>query len=333
MKKHILLIHTGGTISMKEDLNSGSVIPSDKNPLHELEPFLRDLAEYTIEEPFQLPSPHITPKEMLIIKNLIVDTIAQKKVDGVVITHGTDTLEETAYFLDLTIQTKIPIVLTGAMRSINEIGSDGLYNLVSSIRTATCDQARDKGVFVVLNDEIHSALNVTKTHASNVSTFQSPQYGPLGIVSKRGVIFHHTPNYRETFHVETLTKKVALLKVHAGFDSTLLYALSDAHYDGLILEALGQGNVPPDAVPGIKHLLSKNIPIIIVSRCFNGTADAVYGYEGGGKQLRDSGVVFANGLNGQKARIKLLVALEEKKDCETDYLEQLFNPLLNEKLC
>ncbi|MET3696141.1 L-asparaginase [Bacillus oleivorans] len=327
MNKNILLLHTGGTISMREDIKSGTVIQGDTNPLLEHTSLLEGLGNFTINEPFQLPSPHITAKEMLILKNIIEETIEQENIDGVVITHGTDTLEETAYFLDLTVKTEIPIVLTGAMRSINEIGSDGLYNLISAIRTASCESARGKGVLVVLNDEIHSALNVTKTHASNVSTFQSPQYGPLGIVSKRGVIFHHTPNFRETFEVQSADKKVALLKVHAGFDSTLLFALSHAEYDGVVLEALGQGNIPPQAVEGIKYLLSKNIPIVIVSRCFNGTADPVYGYEGGGKQLRDLGVIFANGLNGQKARIKLLAVLEALDDWDHNQLELIFNPI------
>ena len=328
MKKNLLLLHTGGTISMREDIKTGTVVPGDSNPLLEHADLFEELGNFIVKEPFQLPSPHITPKEMLNLKNIIEETIQQEKIDGVIITHGTDTLEETAYFLDLTVETDIPIVLTGAMRSSNEIGSDGLYNLLSAIRTASCESAKGKGVLVVLNDEIHSALNVTKTHASNVSTFQSPQYGPLGIISKRGVIFHHTPNFRETFKVQSTVKKVALLKVHAGFDSTLLYALSNANYDGVVLEALGQGNIPPQAVEGVKHLLSKNIPIVIVSRCFNGTADPVYGYDGGGKQLKDLGVIFANGLNGQKARIKLLAILESLEEWNHSQLELLFNPLL-----
>ncbi|GAA0347273.1 asparaginase [Bacillus carboniphilus] len=327
MKKNILLIHTGGTISMKEDVQSGTVIQGGENPLIAQGQLLEDLANFIVKEPFQLPSPHITLQEMLILKQIIEETIQSQPIDGIVITHGTDTLEETAYFLDLTIQTDIPIVLTGAMRSSNEIGSDGLYNLVSAIRTASCESARKKGVLVVLNDEIHSAFNVTKTHASNVSTFQSPQYGPIGIVSKRGVFFHHTPNFREAFQIDKVTKKVALLKVHAGFDSTLLYSLAEAKYDGLVLEALGQGNIPPLAVDGVKHLLSKNVPIVVVSRCFNGTAEGIYGYEGGGKQLKDLGVIFANGLNGQKARVKLQVALEDSS-IRNDQLESIFHPFL-----
>ena len=117
------------------------------------------------------------------------------------ITHGTDTLEETAYLLDLTIDISQPIVITGAMRSSNEIGSDGLYNFISAIRVATSLEASDKGVMVVFNDEIHTARNVTKTHTSNINTFQSPNQGPLGILTKDRVQFYNRP-YRQTVFQE-----------------------------------------------------------------------------------------------------------------------------------
>ena len=136
---------------------------------------------------------------MMELKHILDSYEKKGNIDGAVITHGTDTLEETAYFLDLTVQAKFPIVVTGAMRSSNELGSDGLYNLLSSIRVASSSEAIGQGVLVVLNDEIHTALNVTKTHTSNLSTFQSPQYGPIGIVTKRGVLFHHKPTKHENY--------------------------------------------------------------------------------------------------------------------------------------
>ncbi|HEY4552350.1 MAG TPA: asparaginase, partial [Bacillaceae bacterium] len=244
-------------------------------------------------------------------------------IDGVVITHGTDTLEETAYFLDLTVSAQIPIVVTGAMRSSNEVGSDGLYNLMSSIRVALSDDAKDKGVLVVLNDEIHTALNVTKTHTSNVSTFQSPQYGPIGIVTKQAVIFHHKPVCREKYIVKELNRKVALIKAYAGMDADLLHCLKDLSYDGVVIEALGQGNLPPKAAEGVDGLMEAGIPVVLVSRSFNGIAQPVYDYAGGGKQLKDTGVIFCNGLNGQKARIKLLITLT--KTSSLDELSHYFS--------
>ncbi|WP_121662619.1 asparaginase [Metabacillus litoralis] len=320
-RKNILLIHTGGTISMKEDEETGEVKPGEKNPLVE---HIKEVPDINLisTELFHLPSPHITPLNMLQIKNYIEEMKKIKNIDGVVITHGTDTLEETAYFLDVTLSLSIPIVLTGAMRSSNELGSDGLYNLLSALKVAASDCAKNMGVLVVMNDEIHTAKNVTKTHTSNVATFQSPQYGPIGMVNKGGVFFHHTPIVTNPLHAETLDKNVFLIKAFAGMDGSLLNGIEQLQPDGLVIEALGQGNVPPMMVPGIKNLLNKKIPIVLVSRCFNGIAQDVYGYEGGGRQLKELGVIFSNGLNGQKARIKLMIALETTKDQQA--LETIF---------
>lgn len=309
--KRILIIHTGGTIAMLEDEQTGAVAPSENNPLIGLTSKIDGLADFIIKQPFNMPSPHITPNEMNILKRLIEKETKDQQVDGVVITHGTDTLEETAYFLDLTVNLNIPIVMTGAMRSSNEIGSDGLYNFISSVRVASSDDAKNKGVLVVLNDEIHTAMNVTKTHSSNVATFQSPQFGPIGIVTKGKVIFHYQPTYRENYDLTEVSKRVALIKAFAGMDSELFQAIKDLNYDGVVIEALGQGNLPPATLQGIKNLLQSNIPIVLVSRCFNGIAQDIYSYSGGGKELKDLGVIFSNGLNGQKARLKLLVTLTQ----------------------
>jgi L-asparaginase len=322
MKKKILVIHTGGTISMMEDVDTGAVKPTDVNPIKDVTDSMNDLADLMIEEPFSLPSPHITAKEMLQIKHLIEQKLEKNQLDGIVITHGTDTLEETSYFLDLTIDTEIPIVVTGAMRSSNEIGSDGLYNYLSSIKVASCEEARNKGVLVVLNDEIHSAKYATKTHTSNLSTFQSPQYGPIGIVTKRGILFHHSSVHSEKYDLTAIKKRVTLLKAHAGMDSSLFYALKEMKIDGLIIEALGQGNLPPQTMDGVKALINDNIPIVIVSRCFNGIAQDIYDYNGGGKHLKKLGAIFSTGLNGQKARIKLLIALHSTN--EQEKLQEFF---------
>ncbi|TFE03105.1 asparaginase [Jeotgalibacillus salarius] len=320
-KKTLLLIHTGGTISMSED-ESGSVKPEGENPLMRHTPNLNDYADFFVEAPFTLPSPHITPDHMLELKKIIEKYYLEKGIHGAVITHGTDTLEETAYFLDLTLRLSIPIVVTGAMRSSNEIGADGLYNLISAVRVATSDEAFGKGVLVALNDEIHTAVNVTKTHASNVSTFQSPQYGPIGIVTKNAVLFHHTPKLDLKYSISELSKNVAIIKAYAGMDSRLFSALADLNFDGVIIEALGQGNLPPGTVSGIQDLIEKNIPVVLVSRCFNGIAQDVYGYEGGGRQLKKMGVIFSNGLNGQKARLKLMIGLAQSDDPE--YIAAMF---------
>lgn len=309
--KTILLIHTGGTISMKVQAD-GSVGPNEKNPITEAKATLATYANIIELEAFNLPSPHITPNEMLQLRDVIVQQAGLYALDGVVITHGTDTLEETAYFLDVTTKFDFPIVLTGAMRSANELGADGVYNLVEAVRVASDDKARQKGVLVVMNDEIHQAFNITKTSTSSVNTFQSPQYGPIGLVTKKAVHIQQQPLRRQFVRVDALEKKVALLKVYAGMEPDMIQGVMASGYDGLVLEGFGQGNVPPRVARAVVALVQRGIPVVLVSRCFNGIAEGVYGYDGGGKQLEDAGVIFANGINGPKARLKLLIGLNQQ---------------------
>lgn len=311
MKKQILLIHTGGTISMHVNEESGAVVPDVVNPLTKESKKLEKFAHISEIDAFNLPSPHMTPEHMLQLRNIIQAELVVHEYDGVVITHGTDTLEETAYFLDLTISTSVPIILTGAMRSSNEIGSDGIYNLVAAIRVACEDHAHGQGVLVVMNDEIHAAANVTKTSTSNVATFQSPQYGPIGLITNKNIHFHHSPVMREFVEIDHLTKRVAMLKTYAGMEADIFDAVRLAKYDGVVIEGLGQGNVPPSIVESIENLIQDDVPVVVVSRCFNGIAQGVYGYIGGGKMLEDLGAIYTNGINGQKARLKLLVALNQ----------------------
>lgn len=312
MKKNILLIHTGGTISMNMNKNTGAVYPSEYNPLKDVTNTLSKYANIIEMEAFNLPSPHITPVEMLYLRDLIVEQADKYAIHGVVITHGTDTLEETAYFLELTTRFNFPIVLTGAMRSSNELGADGVYNLVEAVRVACDEAAREKGVLVVMNDEIHSAFNITKTSTSSVNTFQSPQYGPIGLITKKMILFHQAPIKRQFVPIDKLDKRVGMLKMYTGMDGDLIDFILQSNYDGVVLEGFGQGNVPPAVSKRIEVLLAAGIPVVLVSRCFNGIAEGVYGYEGGGKSLEDAGVIFATGINGPKARLKLLIGLNQK---------------------
>ncbi|MBF0719350.1 asparaginase [Staphylococcus sciuri] len=307
--KRILVIHTGGTISMSEDKDTGKVETNAEHPMHRHQAFIQSLGDITEINPFQVPSPHMNNQYINQLKDIITESIDKDEYDAFVITHGTDTLEETAYLLDLTIDTNLPIILTGAMRSSNEIGSDGLYNYVSALKVASTDEAQNKGVMVVFNDEIHTAKNVTKTHTSNTSTFQSPNYGPIGSVTKTHVIFHHQPFPYKKYPNINPNIKIGIVKAHMDLSSDLLDFFVEKQYDGLIIEALGQGNMPPTALQGIQNLLDADIPVVMVSRSFNGIVGGIYAYEGGGYQLQQMGIILSNGLNGQKARLKLLVGL------------------------
>ncbi|WP_144461125.1 asparaginase [Siminovitchia fortis] len=316
--KHILVIHTGGTISMETDAENNTVNIGDVNPLTRATEDLRKLARLSVMEPLHKPSPHITINDMLEIKHLIESECSRRDIDGVVITHGTDTMEETAFFLDLTLETDVPVIMTGAMRSSNEPGSDGLYNFMAAIRTAVHHASAGKGLLVVFNDEIHTAREVTKVHTSNAAAFQSAIAGPIGAITNNAVSFHYDPLPQLKIKVKEITKRVGLIKAYAGMDAALLNALCEWKYDGVVIEALGQGNLPPDAVDGVVRLLSNGIPVVLVSRCPKGTAQDTYSYPGGGRQLKALGVIFCEGLNGQKARLKLLAAL-----MQTDKIEIL----------
>lgn len=311
--KHLLVIHTGGTISMSQD-QSNKVVTNDINPISMHQDVINQYAQIDELNPFNVPSPHMTIQHVKQLKDIILEAVTNKYYDGFVITHGTDTLEETAFLLDLILGIEQPVVITGAMRSSNEIGSDGLYNYISAIRVASDEKGRHKGVMVVFNDEIHTARNVTKTHTSNTNTFQSPNHGPLGVLTKDRVQFHHMPYRQQALENVNEKLNVPLVKAYMGMPGDIFSFYSREGIDGMVIEALGQGNIPPSALEGIQQLVSLNIPIVLVSRSFNGIVSPTYAYDGGGYQLAQQGFIFSNSLNGPKARLKLLVALSNNLD-------------------
>ncbi len=289
--KHLLVIHTGGTISMSQD-QSNKVVTNDINPISMHQDVINQYAQIDELNPFNVPSPHITIQHVKQLKDIILEAVTNKYYDGFVITHGTDTLEETAFLLDLILGIEQPVVITGAMRSSNEIGSDGLYNYISAIRVASDEKARHKGVMVVFNDEIHMARNVTKTHTSNTNTFQSPNHGPLGVLTKDRVQFHHMPYRQQALENVNDKLNVPLVKAYMGMPGDIFSFYSREGIDGMVIEALGQGNIPPSALEGIQQLVSLNIPIVLVSRSFNGIVSPTYAYDGGGYQLAQQGFIF-----------------------------------------
>src|SRR5699024_2544721 len=261
--KKLLLIHTGGTISMSQD-ETNKVVTNSDNPISNHQDIIKQYADVTEITPFNVPSPHMNIKYVETLKHIIEDANRDENYDGFVITHGTDTLAETAYLLDLTINVSKPITITGAMRSSNEIGSDGLYNFISAIRVASSDNAEGMGVMVVFNDEIHTARNVTKTHTSNTNTFQSPNHGPLGVVTKKSVQFHHKPFEHLILNDINHNLDIPLVKTYMGMNNDILNFYSERKVDGIIIEGLGQGNLPPTCLDGLNQCLRKSIPIILV---------------------------------------------------------------------
>lgn len=315
--KKVAVVFNGGTISMKVDERIKAAVPSLSG--EDIMAMVTGIEEYAEIESYNfssLPSPYMTPKLMLDLSNQVQELLDRDDITGVVVTHGTDTLEETAYFLDLTLNSHKPVIVTGAMRSSSELGYDGPFNLASSICTAISKDAENRGVLVCFNGELHSACEVTKRNSMALNAFSTPNFGPIGIVDNNRVIFYR--NNPESVHmkIKSVDKDAAIIKCSAGSDSRFIDFAIDQGYKGLIIEAMGRGNVPPSMVEGIKRALNKDIPVVVVSRCFEGRVFESYGYEGGGKELKEMGCVFGDVLASQKARIKLIVALNYGNDIE-----------------
>jgi L-asparaginase len=310
MKKRLAIYFTGGTISMKYDPEIGAAVPAlSGREILDAVPGAGEVADVEVIDFGRFPGPHMTPRLMMDLSLQVRETLSRPDIDGVVVTHGTDTLEETAYLLDLTIAGAKPVAFVGAMRTSTELGWDGPSNLLSAMRVAADDSARELGVVVVMNETVLAASEATKTHTESFDAFQSPEFGPLGVVDKADVIIKRAPLKRAHLNTGEIVEPVWFIKMGAGFDSTLINACIEAGAKGLVIEALGRGNVPPESVPGITRAISAEIPVVLVSRCLRGRVYDSYGYAGGAKELRNLGVIFADFMSGQKARIKLSLGL------------------------
>ncbi len=306
----ILVVFTGGTFSMKIDEKTGGAVPFfHGEELIEMIPQSRELADVEIYNFGIRPGPHMTPELMLELSKVIQKEINRDDIHGIIVTHGTDTLEETAYFLDLTVKTEKPIVVIGAMRTSSEPDWDGPRNLLDAMYIINEKNSRGMGVLVCLNGEINAASEVTKTHTENMETFRSLDFGALGFVERGRVIYNRLPKKLEIIETDKIDSNVDLLKVYAGMDDKFFRFSADSGAHALVVEALGVGNVPPAAFEGIEYVVNKGIPVVLVSRCPAGETLDIYGYPGAGKWLKKLGVIFSEYLNGQKARIKTIIAL------------------------
>lgn len=310
MPKTIVVISTGGTIAMRFDPAMGGVVPAvSGKDLVAAVPALDGLCRLEVVEFANIPSFHMTPEIMLRLALEVEKALARPDVAGVVVTHGTDTLEETAYFLDLYLAPEKPVCLTGALRSSNDVSPDGPVNILNAVQAAVSSEAGGHGVLVVMNGELHAAARVTKMHKSAVQAFASPSDGPVGHVYKDSVSMCCPPAPKQALRPQGALKCVPILKIYTGMDASVFDALLDTGADGLVIEGYGLGNVPAAVVPGIERALRKGIPVVAASRVPAGRGLPVYAAEGGAEHLRSLGVLLSGDLNSQKARIKLMLAL------------------------
>jgi L-asparaginase len=313
-RRSVHVLFTGGTISMRVDPGTGAAVPAmSGEEIVSRVTGLRKEARLTLEDYARLPGPHVTPDWMWRLRGHVAERLADPSVDGVVLTHGTDTLEETAFLLDLTLESDKPVVFCGAMRTVSDPGWDGPANLMTAVRTAVHPGASGRGVLVAVGEEVLAAAEATKWHTQALSAFRSPR-GPLAVLDRGQVVFQRAPFRVPPLRAARLVPEVDLHLMATGVDDALLQASLARGARGLVVEATGAGNVPPAVLPGIRAAVAAEVPVVVVSRCVEGRVAAAYGYEGGGKMLHDLGAIFGQDLSGPKARIKLMAALGTTSD-------------------
>ncbi|WP_424951284.1 asparaginase [Deinococcus sp.] len=310
----LALIHTGGTIASRPDPGGAGVTPQQAPELDEHLPGLEGVQVQT-HQPFNLPSPYVTPTHMLALGQLIAGLDG---VSGAVVTHGTDTLEETAFFLHLTLSCPFPVVLTGSMRHAGEVSSDGPGNLRDAAQVALHPQTRGRGPLVVFGGDVFDARTVTKVHTSALDAFGGYP-GPIGRIDqgpgKRepgeadvggpALRYFAGPEARHTYTPAALSAKVEVLYAYAGWHGEG-FTEAEARSDGLVIAALGTGNLSAELLPLIT---ATHKPVVIATRTHAGPILPLYGYAGGGATLKRAGAIPASFLNAHKARLLLLLLL------------------------
>ena len=309
----IVVITTGGTIGSRRDPTTGAVSAvASAEELLDLVPGIDRVARVELMPWASVNSWNMTPAMMLDLARDAEAALARPEVAGVVITHGTDTLEESGLLADLVVDSDKPVVFVAAMRNLSEISADGPRNLADAIRVAADPRSRGRGALLVINETIHACRYVTKTHTTNPATFRSPDYGPAGLAQANGVRFLHPAPDRRVLDVERLEERVHIVKAVSGAGSEEIAWLLDQGARGIVLEGSGAGNVPAAMIPGIEEAIRAGVVVVLTSRALWGFLAAAYGSggaSGGGYDLMRLGVIPADHLPSQKARIALMAAL------------------------
>ena len=306
----IHILFTGGTISMRHDAALGGAVPAlSAEEIVAATRGLEDVAAVEVEQWGRHPGPHMTVERMWALRARIAELLARPEVDGVVVTHGTDTLEESAYLSARSLAPDKPVVFTGAMRSASDLGWDGPANLIDAARVAASGEARGYGVVVVMGGRVFTGLDVTKAHTHLLDAFESPGLGPLGVVDDGRVIFRRAlPPAPACLAPDELASPVDIVLAYAGCDGRLADA-ARADGRGLVVGALGRGNVPPALAEALGRWVADGKPVVIASRAMRGRVGRTYGYPGGGRRLSELGALFAGARRPQQARIDLMLAL------------------------
>jgi L-asparaginase len=320
------LIATGGTIASKIDPVKKAPVPAlSGEDLVATVPDVSKYARVEVNNVSNVPSDYMDPQRWIQLTDQVNRALARPEVAGVIISHGTDTLEETAYWIDLTVNSEKPVVLIGAQRNASEPDFDGPRNLLNAIRICVDPQSKGKGAMLAMNNQINAARDVTKTHTSNVETFKSGDFGFLGVVDFDRIVYARTPLRRQHVPVKSnIMPDVEIIAMYGGADGHLIKAAVDHGAKGIVIQGLGWGNVNLPMFAAIKEAIAKGVPVVIASRVPNGRVLPNYGFEGGGKTLVDAGAIMGDDLSPHKARILLMLLLQGGATGQKD-LQAAFN--------
>jgi L-asparaginase len=307
----VCLIATGGTIASLRDPQTGAVRPAvGGDELVATVPGVKEAGLTQVEELAKVNGWNIDPELILSLAGRIKQRLAQLDIDGVVVTHGTDTVEETAFACDLMTKSDKPVAFAAAMRSGDELSADGPRNLLNAVRVAGSPDAHGLGAVLVMNDEVHAARWVRKVDSSQVNAFASPGRHPVALLLPRGLTVLHRPQRVTLTPPKALDRQVVVLQTFIGMPADLPSKIVEATgADGVILEGTGLGNLPGSAMEGAKGLIDQGIPVIVATRVVKGGTSPVYGGPGGGATLRDMGLIEARHLSAAKARLLLMILL------------------------
>lgn len=328
MKAKVVVFTTGGTIAMKFDKKVNGLMPAvSGEDLAAAVPGLEDVCEIEVKEFSNMASCNITPEKMLALSKTIEQELKRSDINGVVVTHGTDTVEETAYFLDIVHQSDKPIVLTAAMRGAGDTSPDGPMNIYCAVKTAASKESVGKGVLVLLNEQIHAAGQVRKTHSANPATFESPWWGPLGYCDGDRVVMRRAPLDRMTFALDTLSARVDVIMAMTGSGRDYIDFAVSQGCKGIVIEGFGRGNIPPAMEEGIADAVKQGVVVVISTRTLGGRPWQVYAYPGSVTDSRSHGAVKAGEYSSAKTRLKLMVILSAHPEVAANpgMLEQLLD--------
>jgi L-asparaginase len=305
----IVVVSTGGTIAMRLDPKTGKLVPAVSGD--ELVDMLRweDAPPLELDDFARVPSFDMHGELALSLADRVADHSRRDDVAGVVVTHGTDTMEESVYIVDRLHASEKAVVFTGAQRSADEPDTDGPRNLRDAIRVALAPESAGRGAVVAFAGELHGAREVRKVHTTALAAFASPGYGPLGHVDGDRVTYRRGPDRTPALPRPTeALPRVDLVRLHAGSDSRFLRCSLESGGRGIVLEATGRGNANERVLPGVEAAVAAGVPVVVCSRCVAGRVEPVYG-RGGGRDLADAGALFAGDLAGPKARVLLQLVL------------------------